>query len=84
MLKALQDILPNSFVTTTLSTAVEITELLYSRPHKRTQQSMLRLHNLSFVHAKLCSDHLSNPKKMSQRKMFGRYFQHIPHYFIVL
>ena len=71
MLKALQDILPNSFVTTTLSTAVE---MLYSRPHKRTQQSMLRLHNLSFVHAKLCSDHLSNPKKMSQRKMFGRYF----------
>ena len=77
MLKALQDILPNSFVTTTLSTAVEITELLYSRPHKRTQQSMLRLHNLSFVHAKLCSDHLSNPKKMSQRKMFGRYFHAI-------
>ena len=77
MLKALQDILPNSFVTTTLSTAVEIAELLYSRPHKRTQQSMLRLHNLSFVHAKLCSDHLSNPKKMSQRKMFGRYFHAI-------
>ena len=77
MLTALQETIPNSPVTTMLSTAVEITELLYSHPVKRTQQSMLRLHSLAFVHAKLCSDHLSEPRTMSQRKMFGRYFHAI-------
>ena len=71
MLKGLQDVMPDSSVTTILSTAVEMTELMYSDPTKRTQQSVLRLHNLAFVHAKLCSDHLSNPKTISPRKMFG-------------
>ena len=77
MLKGLQDVLPDSSVTTILSTAVEMTELMYSDPTKRTQQSVLRLHNLAFVHAMLCSDHLSNPKTISPRKMFGRYFHAI-------
>ena len=77
MLKALQETIPDSPLTAMLSTAVEITELLYSRQENRTKQSVLRLHNLAFVHAKLCSDHLSNPKTMSRRKMFGRYFHAI-------
>ena len=57
-----------------LATAVEMTELLYCDPTKRTSQSILRLHNVAFVHAKLCLDHFSNPKTMSSRRMFGRYF----------
>ena len=77
MLKALQETIPDSPLTAMLSTAVEITELLYSRQENQTKQSVLRLHNLAFVHAKLCSDHLSNPKTMSRRKMFGRYFHAI-------
>ena len=66
ILKALQDTIPDSPLTALLSTAVEITELLYSHQENRTKQSVLRLHNLAFVHAKLCSDHLSSPKTMSQ------------------
>ena len=57
-----------------LATAVEMTELLYYDPTKRTSQSVLRLHNIAFVHAKLCFDHFRNPKTMSSRRMFGHYF----------
>ena len=68
MLNTLQDLMPTSSLTTTLSTAVEVTELLYCDPTQRTSQSV------AFVHAKLCSDHFSYPKTMSSRQMFGRYF----------
>ena len=74
MLNTLQDLMPTSSLTTTLSTAVEMTELLYCDPTQRTSQSVLHLHNIAFVHAKLCSDHFSYPKTMSSRRMFGRYF----------
>ena len=74
ILEALQDLTPTSSLTTMLATAVEMTELLYCDPTKRTSQSVLRLHNIAFVNAKLCFDHFHNPKTMSSRRMFGRYF----------
>ena len=64
----------DSPLTTLVSTAVEIAELLYCDPTKRTAQSILRLHNLSFVHAKLCAHMFGTPKCISSRRMFGRYF----------
>ena len=74
ILKMLQEFTPNSPLTTLLSTAVEMTELLYCDPTKRRSQSVLRLHNITFVHAKLCVDLFGEPKTISSRRMFGRYF----------
>ena len=74
ILKMLLEFLPNSSLTTMLSTAVEITELLYCDPSKRTSQSVLGLHNIAFVHAKLCTEFFPNPKTVTPRRMFGRYF----------
>lgn len=74
ILLTLQTLQPSSPVTALFQTAVEITEILYSNPSKRTPQLILRLHNLAFVHAKLCTDIFGNPKTMSSRRMFGRYF----------
>ena len=74
ILKTLLEFLPNSSLTTMLSMAVEITELLYCDPSERTSQSVLRLHNVAFVHAKLCTDLFPNPKTVTPRRMFGRYF----------
>ena len=74
ILYTLHQLQPNSPLTAVLETAVEITEILYSNPSKRCPQSIFRLHNLAFVHAKLCRDQFSNPKTMTSRKMFGRHF----------
>ena len=74
ILHTLQEFQPNSPLTTLFETAVEITEILYSDPSKRCPQSVLRLHNLAFIHAMLCRDQLSSPRTMSSRKLFGRYF----------
>jgi len=50
----------NQKVTTLFATAAEIQELLYSREEKRTDQSVLRLYNLVFIHARLCNDLFPN------------------------
>jgi len=56
-------------------TIVEITEILYSDDSKRTSQAVLRLHNLAFIHGKVCTEVFHTPKTMTRCKMFGRYFQ---------
>ena len=57
-----------------VDTAVEICEIMYSQDNMRTQRNILRLHNITFLHGRLCVTLLSNPKSISQRKMFGTYF----------
>lgn len=74
ILLALQELQPQSKLMAVLKTAVEISEILYSDPQNRSPTSVLRLHNLTFVHAKLCVEVFGCPKTMSTRKMFGRYF----------
>ena len=74
ILLAMQECQPASALTAVLNTAVEICEILYSYPEKRTAKTVLRLHNLAFVHAKHCAKVFSSPKTMTRRKMFGRYF----------
>lgn len=71
ILLALQELQPQSKFTAVLKTAVEISEILYSDPQNRSPTSVLRLHNLTFVHAKLCVEVFGCPKTMSTRKMFG-------------
>lgn len=74
ILLTLTELQPASTLTTLVQTAVEITEILYSDPSKRTPQMILRLHNVCFVHAKLCTEAFSKPKLLSTRKMFGRHY----------
>lgn len=57
-----------------MPTLVEITEILYSSYSKRSSQAILRLHNTSFVHGKLCTELFHTPKTMTRQKMFSRYF----------
>ena len=81
ILLALQQFQPMSELTEVLKTAVEICEILYSDPEKRTKQSILRLHNLAFVHAQKCGEVFSTPKTMTTKKMFGRYFHALTTHF---
>ena len=68
ILLALQDTQPNYPVTAVLESAVEICEILYAKPEKRSPQSVLRLHNITFVHAKLFEKVFSTPRTMSKIK----------------
>ena len=67
-----------------LRTIVEITEILYSDDSKRTSQAVLRLHNLAFIHGKVCTELFHTPKTMTRRKMFGRYFHSITSHAAIL
>ena len=65
---------PNSHYTTLFQTAAKICERLYADDSKRTSQTVLWLHNIAYIHGRLCTELFSNPKTVSKRKMFGRYF----------
>ena len=55
------------------STAVEICHICYSHDSVRTPRAILRLHNITFLHAYLCTTLFEYPKPLT-RRMFGRYF----------
>lgn len=74
ILQALEKLKADPKIIELMRTLVEITEILYSNNSKRSSQSVLRLHNLTFVHGKLCSELFHTPKTITRRKMFGRYF----------
>ena len=67
---AMQQYSTSQKVTTLFSTAAEIQEILYSREDKRTDQSILRLYNLVFIHARLCNDLFPN----KSCKLYCSYF----------
>ena len=52
---------------------VEIQSLLYADESKRTCKAILRLYNLTFVHAIETRGLFKKPKKLTVRKMFGQY-----------
>ncbi len=56
---------------------VEIQEILYSKEEHRNDRSILRLYNLTYIHARLCIELFPNPKTITRRKMFGIYFHSI-------
>ena len=82
ILLALDDLRADRKYIELMRTLVEITETLYSSYSKRSSQAILRLHNTSFVHGKLCTELFHTPKTMTRRKMFGHYFHlltsHVP------
>ena len=62
-------------ITELFRTAAEISEVLYARPRKRTPRAVLRLHNLVYVHARLCTTLFAQSPRM--RRIFGQYFHSI-------
>ena len=51
----------------------EITHILYAKVQERCQQSVLRLHNQTFLHAIACEEIIGKPKILTERKFYGRY-----------
>ena len=57
-----------------VDTLVKICEILYADSELRSPRSVLRFHNLTFIHGRLCVQLFHSPKAISKRKMFGKYF----------
>ena len=56
---------------------MEITNLCYAHDDAQTPRAVLALYNRAFFHAYQCSVLFANPKSITRRKMFGRYFHSI-------
>ena len=50
---------------------------MYSTDDKRSCKSILRLYNLTWIHAEKCVEVFHTPQKMSREKFFGTYFHSI-------
>ena len=72
--KALHDTAAENSLVQLVDTLVEICEILYADIELRSPRSVLRLHNLTFIHGRLCVLLFYNPKAITKRKMFGKYF----------
>lgn len=60
-------------ISTILQTVVEISEIMYSTDDKRSCKSILRLYNLTWIHAEKCVEVFHTPRKMSREKFFGTF-----------
>ncbi|XP_070549540.1 uncharacterized protein [Ptychodera flava] len=60
-----------------IDTLAEISEIAYKHDHERCPRLILRLYNVAFLHGIMCKAIFSNPKKLTKRKMFGRYFHNL-------
>ena len=64
----------------------EIQEIFYS--NQRSPALVLRLYNLTFMHASIMIELLKNPQVLTKRKLFGQYFHalvcHSPQQFRIL
>ena len=56
-----------------LSTAVKISEILYSSTEKRTPKSILQLYNCTWLHHELCRNIFTHFHEISYSRLFGSY-----------
>ena len=56
-----------------VSTIVEISEILYANDDRRNTVTILRLHNLTWLHHELCRQLFHSLHTLSQQKFFGLY-----------
>ena len=56
-----------------IQSIVEISELLYANDDKRNNVTILRLHNLTWLHHELCKDLFPSLHTLSRAKFFGLY-----------
>ena len=57
-----------------LDSLTELSRLLYLPDQSRSPRLVLRLHNTAFVHAMLCKEIIGQPKILTSRKFYGRYW----------
>lgn len=74
---AFEKVCANSDFFCLFNTAVQISDVMYSKETSRCQKAILRFHNLTLQHAIQCIDMFHTPKSITKRKMFGRYFHSI-------
>lgn len=60
-------------IKTLLSTAVKISEILYSPDDKRTSKSILQLYNCTWLHHELCKTIFTNLHDITYPRLFGSY-----------
>ncbi len=63
----------NEELKTLLTTAVKISEILYSQDDKRTLKSILQLYNCTWLHYELCKQFFCSPREVSYENFFGIY-----------
>ena len=60
-----------------LLTLIEIQRILYFPAEKRTTREVLKLTNITFLHFHVFKLVFSNAKKLTTRKLFGKYFHQL-------
>ena len=50
-----------------------ITQILYAKVQERSQKSVLRLHNQTFLHAIACEEVIGKPIILTKKKFYGHY-----------
>jgi len=78
LLLCLLQLKQDNFISTILQTVVEISEIMYSTDDKRSCKSILRLYNLTWIHAEKCGS-LSHPPKNEQRKVLWHFHSIVCH-----
>ena len=76
---ALDKVCHSSDFSRLFTTAVQISEALYSSETDRSQRAILRFHNVAFQHAVLCIHMFHTPKGISKKKCLGDIFTHCQH-----
>lgn len=65
-----------------LDTMTEIMQILYARVQERCQNSVLGLHNQTFLHAIACEEVIGKPIILTEKKLYGHYLHslvcHVP------
>ena len=57
-----------------LDSLTELSKLLYLPAQSRSPKLVLRLHNQAFIHAMICKEVIGQPKSLTSRKFYGRYW----------
>ena len=67
----------NDDILQVLLTLIEIQRILYLPAEKRTAREVLKLTNVTFLHFHLVKLVFGNTKKLTTRKLFGKYFHQL-------
>lgn len=61
-------------IQTLLDSLTELSKLLYLPAQSRSPKLVLHLHNQAFIHAMICKEVIGQPKSLTSRNFYGRYW----------
>ena len=61
-------------IQTLLDSLTELSKLLYLPAQSRSPKLVIRLHNQAFIQAMTCKEVIGQPKSLTSRKFYGRYW----------